>query len=129
MRKLVLVGLALFMLVACGGPKWQPVGQTLHGNLVFLDPSSIRVTQGVKEAWVRVQYQAPVELHKGKATVFMAHARFNCTDQTMATDQVVFYEDEKTGKILIETKDPSAPFGKEPEGSFGDVALKFICKK
>ena len=125
----VLVGLA-----ARAAGDWQNVGATAVGDQVLISSVTAR-KNGLRSAWVRVEYKEPVKLAGGGPFVELrARVRFNCSDNN-ATQGVVansewFYSRDRGGKLMVSKKARrDDQFGQAPEGGFGDMARDFVCKQ
>ena len=114
-------------LIAQGNGRWREIGKTVAGNTVFIDPASVRRSDGIVTATVRSTYAAPSQTPKGPITASRAVAMFNCTAKTVAVKETIIYHDERRGTIY-EKRTPANPgFGPAFRSNFSGIALEYLC--
>ncbi|HEX3867783.1 MAG TPA: surface-adhesin E family protein [Gemmatimonadaceae bacterium] len=125
---------ALLLLVSAGGVlsaqgQWKEVGKTSAGNSVFVDPSSVKIVNGIVTARVRVKFATPVAA--GKDLWYASHhiAMFDCAKSAVAAKQTIYYGNAAETKI-VEKKTIAMPgYGPAIGGSMTKVALDYLCTK
>jgi len=140
-KKAVLIAIAVVLapallvgLVALAAADWRQVGSTAGGDQVLV--SSVTAQKnGLRTAWIRVEYKEPTRLPQGGPFVELrARARFNCAGGGAALSVVAnsewFYSRDRSGKLVVSKKTRhDDQFGQEPEGNFGELARDFVCKQ
>ncbi len=124
--------LALAVLVILPqAPRWKEIGKTGTGNTVYTDTRTIRTGKdGIISATVRVVYAKAVNLPgKGELTASRASAMFNCTASTIAVKRSTLFFDEKSNRVYQDKVNKIPGYGPTIGGSYGDVALKYFCRK
>lgn len=107
--------------------RWKPIGQTVTGSSVFIDPSSISKKDSIITATVRVVFKEPTPTPKGPITGSRAIAMFNCARKTVAVKENIIWHDERKGTIY-EKRTPRQPgFGPVFTSNFSGVALAYLC--
>lgn len=110
--------------------RWQEIGKTSTGNAVFLDTRSVRKgSGGVITASIRATYAPPYETPKGQVTSSRVVAMFDCATMRVATKQSMLYHDEARGVVYSRRIIAKPGFGPALSSTFGDVALRHLCKK
>lgn len=121
----MLVGLAAF---AAGD--WRPVGFTPAGDQVLV--SSVTTQKnGLRTAWIRVEYKEPARLPQGGPFAELrARVRFNCASGGAVPSSEWFYSRDHGGKLVVSKKTHrDDQFGLMAEGGFGDLARDFVCNQ
>src|SRR5580658_7408492 len=78
MVAVVLAPVLLVGLVALAAGEWKTVGATAGGDQVLIS-SVTSQKNGLRTAWVRVEYKEPIKLPQGGPFVELrARVRFNC---------------------------------------------------
>jgi len=128
----VLAPILLVGLVALAAGDWRQVGATPSGDLVLVS-SVTSQKNGLRTAWIRVEYREPTKLPQGGPFVELrARVRFNCASDS-ATPSVVsnsewLYSRDRSGKLVVSKKTRhDDQFGQESEGNFGEMARNFVC--
>ncbi len=119
----VLVGVAAF---AAGD--WRQVGATSDGDQVLV--SSVTAHKnGLRTAWVRVEFKEPTKLPQGGPFVELrARVHFNCASGTAVPNSEWFYSRDHSGKLVVSKKSRrDDQFGQLPEGNFREMARDFVC--
>lgn len=123
-----LVLLALATSPSLAQRKWTDIGRTASGNMVSVDPRSIKREGHLVSAVVRVVFTPPVKAQRGLWASSRVTATFDCPRKYLAAKENVFYSDEKSTKV-IERKVLKIPgYGPAIGGSLGMVALDHLCK-
>lgn len=124
----VLAPMLLVGLVAFGANEWRQVGATAGGDQVLVSSVTAR-KNGLRTAWVRVEYKEPIKLAQGGPFVELrARVRFNCAVGTAVTNSEWFYSRDRSGKLIVSKKTRrDDQFGQSTEGNFGDMAREFVC--
>ncbi|MCE9602907.1 MAG: hypothetical protein K8S21_11945 [Gemmatimonadetes bacterium] len=113
--------------LVAGAQRWRPIGKTVTGNEVFIDPSSISKKDSIITATVRVVFKEPTPTPKGPITGSRAIAMFNCARKTVAVKENIIWHDERKGTIF-EKRTPRQPgFGPVFTSNFSGVALTYLC--
>ena len=120
----LLVGVAAF---AAGD--WRQIGSTEGGDQVLVS-SVTPQRNGLRTAWIRVEYKEPTRLPQGGPFVELrARVRFNCTSGSAAPNSEWLYSKEH-GKLVVSKKTRhDDQFGEISEGNFGAMAREFVCKQ
>jgi hypothetical protein len=133
----VLAPVLLVGLVALAASDWRTVGATAGGDQVLVSSVTAR-RNGLRTAWVRVEYKEPTKLPQGGPFVELrARVRFNCSGGAEATgvasivpNSEWFYSRDRGGKLVVSKKARrDDQFGQLAEGDFGEIARDFVCKQ
>jgi hypothetical protein len=109
---------------------WRQIGTTAAGDQVSV--SSVAAQKnGLRSAWVRVEYKEPAKLPQGGPFVELrARVRFNCGSGSAVPNWVWFYSRDHSGKIIVSKKTRrDDQFGAATEGNFGEIARDFVCRQ
>ncbi len=130
----VLAPILLVGLVVLAAGDWRTVGATSAGDQVLV--SSVTTQKnGLRTAWVRVEYKEPTKLPQGGPFVELrARVRFNCASGSAVPGVVAnsewFYSRDRGGKLVVSKKmHRDDQFGQMAEGGFGEMAREFVCKQ
>jgi len=130
----VLAPVLLVGLVALAAADWRTIGATAGGDQVLV--SSVTAQRnGLRTAWVRVEYKEPTKLPQGGPFVELrARVRFNCSSGSTMPSAVTswewFYSRDRGGKLVVSKKSRrDDQFGQVAEGDFGEIAREFVCKQ
>ena len=126
----VLAPVLLVGLVALAAADWRQIGATPGGDQVLV--SSVTAQKnGLRTAWVRVEYKEPTKLPQGGPFVELrARVRFNCASGSVVTNSEWFYSRDHGGKLVVSKKTRrDDQFGQIAEGNFGEIAKDFVCKQ
>ena len=115
--------------VAGAQVRWKEIGRTSSGNHVFLDPKSVHARKELIDATVRVVFTAPVESRQGALYAARTTGTFNCTTRKLAVKENTFFGNAKETRTIQHTVNTIPGFGWVPDGSFGAVALDYLCRK
>ena len=130
----VLAPVVLVGLVALAASDWRQIGATANGDQILVS-SVTRPRNGLRSAWVRVEYKEPTKLPQGGPFVELrARVRFNCTGVSPLPSAVAnsewFYSRDHSGKLVVSKKTRrDDQFGQVAEGGFGDMAKNFVCSQ
>jgi hypothetical protein len=130
----VLAPVLLVGFVALAAGDWREVGATPGGDQILV--SSVTAQKnGLRSAWIRVEYKEPAKLPQGGPFVELrARVRFNCASSSTAPSVVTnsewFYSRDRGGKLVVSKKARrDDQFGQASEGDFGGIAQDFVCKQ
>jgi hypothetical protein len=130
----MLAPIVLVGLVAIAANEWRQAGSTASGDQVLVSSVS-RQRNGLRSAWIRVEYKEPTRLPQGGPFVELrARARFNCSGSGAAPSVVAssewLYSRDRSGKLVVSKKTRrDDQFGAQAEGGFGELAKDFVCKQ
>jgi hypothetical protein len=116
--------------VALAAGDWHQIGATAGGDQVLV--SSITPQKnGLRTAWIRIEYKEPIKLAQGGPFVELrARVRFNCVSGSATTNSEWFYSADHSGKLVVSKKARrDDQFGQVAEGNFGELAKDFVCKQ
>jgi hypothetical protein len=130
MVAVVLAPVLLVGLVALAAGEWKTVGATAGGDQVLIS-SVTSQKNGLRTAWVRVEYKEPIKLPQGGPFVELrARVRFNCASGSAVPNSEWFYSRDRSGKLVVSKKTRrDDQFGQVTEGDFGGIAKEFVCKQ
>jgi hypothetical protein len=131
---LVLAPVVLVGVVAMAAGDWRQIGLTAGGDQVLV--SSVTAQRnGLRTAWIRVEYKEPAKLPQGGPFVELrARVRFNCSSGSLVPGVVAnsewFYSRDRGGKLVVSKKTRrDDQFGQVAEGGFGELARNFVCNQ
>lgn len=127
----MLVGLVLLALTApaaAAQSRWKDIGPTASGNVVSVDPRSIKRNGGLVSATVRVVFTTPVKTPQGLWASSKTSATFDCAKKSLAAKENVYYSDAKSTKVVERKVNKLPGYGPALGGSLGAVALDYLCK-
>ena len=130
MVAVVLAPVLLVGVVALAAGDWQQVGTTAGGDQVLVSSVTAR-KNGLRTAWIRVEYKEPTKLPQGGPFVELrARVRFNCLSGSATPNSEWFYSVDHSGKLVVSKKTRrDDQFGQVSEGNFGELARDFVCKQ
>ena len=126
--------LVALVLSALTGPaaaaqgRWKDIGPTASGNVVSVDPRSIKRSGGLVSATVRVVFTTPVKTPQGLWASAKTSATFDCAKKSLAAKENVYYSDAKSTKVVERKVNKLPGYGPALGGSLGAVALDYLCK-
>jgi hypothetical protein len=124
----VVLSAAVATLDAQAAPRWQEIGKTSTGNVVFLDPRSVsRDSVGIITATVRVVYTEAVDTPQGPITGSRAIAMFDCPAKRVAVKESIIWHDERKGTMYRKSTPAKPGFGPALTSTFAHVALEHLC--
>src|ERR1700683_1083297 len=126
----VVLAVPLVGLAALAAGDWSTVGATAGGAQVLVSSVSSQ-KNGLRTAWVRVEYKEPIKLPQGGPFVELrARVRFNCSSGSAVPNSGGFYSRDHGGKLVVSKKPRrDDQFGQMAEGDFGGIAREFVCKQ
>lgn len=107
--------------------KWKDIGTTAAGNVVSVDPKSVKRTGTMVAATVRVVFTPPVKASRGTWASSKSIATFDCTKRYLAAKENVFYSDVKGTKVVERSVNKMPGFGPALGGSMGGIAVDYFC--
>src|SRR5580658_874964 len=125
----VLAPVLLAGVVVFAAGDWRQIGATPGGDQVLV--SSVAAQKnGLRTAWIRVEYKEPARLPQGGPFVELrARVHFNCANGSAVPNSVWFYSRDHSGKLVVSKKTRhDDQFGQASEGGFGDIARDYVCK-
>jgi hypothetical protein len=130
----ILAPIVLVGLVALAAGDWRQIGATPGGDQVLVS-SVTSQKNGLRTAWVRVEYKEPIKVPQGGPFVELrARVHFNCASGGSASSIVAnsewFYSRDHSGKLVVSKKTHrDDQFGQASEGDFGGIARDFVCNQ
>ncbi len=110
--------------------RWKEIGKTSAGNVVYVDPRSVKKDNGIITARIRVRFTTPVQQRNGDHWDASHHiAMFDCAKSRVAAKETIYYSNEAAGKISSRSTNAIPGFGPAIGGSMTQVALDYFCKK
>lgn len=127
---LVLAPVLFVGVVALAAGDWRSIGSTAGGDEVSIS-SVTNHKNGLRSAWIRVEYKDPTKLPQGGPFVELrARVRFNCASGSAVPNSEWFYSRDHSGKLVVSKKTRrDDQFGELAEGNFGELARDFVCKQ
>jgi hypothetical protein len=123
--------LGVILLAAAASPaaaqKWKDIGKTVSGNVVSVDPKSIKREGAMVSATVRVVFTPPVKAARGMWASSKTIATFDCTKRYLAAKENVFYSDVNSTKVIERSVNKQPGFGPALGGSLGGVSVDYLC--
>ena len=123
--------LGIILLAASSFPaaaqRWKDIGKTSSGNMVSVDPRSVKRTGNLVSATVRVVFTPPVKAARGTWASSRTTATFDCSRRYLAAKENVFYSDERSTKVVERSVNKKPGFGPALGGSLGGVAVDYLC--
>ena len=107
--------------------KWKDIGTTSAGNVVSVDPRSIKRTGNLVAATVRVVFTPPVKAARGTWASSKSIATFDCTKRYLAAKENVYYADVKGTKVVERSVNKQPGYGPALGGSMGGIAVDHLC--
>jgi hypothetical protein len=126
----ILAPVVLVGVVAFAAGDWRTIGATASGDQVLVS-SVTPQKNGLRTAWIRVEYKVPTKLPQGGPFVELrARVRFNCASGSAVPNSEWFYSRDRSGKIVVSKKARrDDQFGQLAEGNFSEIARDFVCKQ
>ncbi len=107
--------------------RWKEIGPTASGNMVSVDPRTVKRTGNLVAATVRVVFATPVQTPKGPWSSSHTTATFDCAKKSLAAKENVYYGDKAEKKVTERKVNAQPGFGPALGGSLGAVALNYLC--
>ena len=126
--RILALALLLVPSIAEGQKKWTPIGTTASGNPVFVDAKSVKRTDSLVSATVRVVFTTPVQTPQGAWMSSRTSATFDCARKRLAAKENVYYGDAKETKVVDRKVNAIPGYGPALGGSMGALALDYLCK-
>lgn len=116
--------------VARAAGDWRLIGATANGDEVLVSSIS-SPKNGLRTAWIRVEYKEPAKLPQGGPFVELrARVRFNCSNGSEVPNSEWLYSRARGGKLVVSKKARrDDQFGSTTEGGFGEMARDFVCQQ
>src|SRR5258708_40006908 len=83
--------------------RWKGIGTTSSGNIVSVDPASVKRRGGLVSATVRVVFTTPVKAAKGTWASSKTSATFDCAKRSLAAREHVYYSDARSTRAAERT--------------------------
>jgi|SRR5262245_1869521 len=109
--------------------QWKEIGKTSAGNLVYIDPKTVKTVNGVTSARLRVKFTKPIAVNGGAWYESHHSAMFDCAKRTVASRQNIMFGDAAATKVVKRDIIKQPGFGPVLAGSMAQVALDYFCKK
>jgi len=110
--------------------RWTEIGKTSAGNLVYVDPKTVKTVNGITTARIRVKFVTPVDVRGGKSYESQHAALFDCAKRTVGVKANIYYGNAAATKVVQRDVAIEAPgFRPAPVGSMGQIGLDYFCKK
>ena len=124
-----LLGAVILASIAPGAQaqKWTTIGTTSSGNIVSIDPRSVKRRGDLVSATVRVVFTPPVKAARGMWASSRIAADFDCNKRYLASKGSVYYSDEKGTKIVERSVIKQPGFGPGLSGSLGGISVDYLC--
>lgn len=112
---------------AAAQSRWKAIGKTSSGNSVYIDPRSVKTVNGIINARVRVKFDPPVQTPQGAWATSQTRGMFDCAKQAIASQETIYYADERTNRIVERKVNAKPGFGPALGGSMAKLALDYLC--
>lgn len=127
---LVAAMLAAFSTAAAAqGVKWKDIGPTSSGNMVSVDPRSIKRSGTLVSATVRAMFTPPVKTPQGVWASSQTKATFDCAKKSLAAKESAYFSDVRGTKVVERKVNRIPGYGPALNGSLGQVAMTYLCGK
>ena len=107
--------------------KWKDIGTTSSGNVVSIDPKSVKRSGALVSATVRVVFNPPVKAARGLWASSRITADFDCAKRYLASKGSTYYSDAKGTKVVERSVNRQPGFGPGLGGSLGGIAVDYLC--
>jgi hypothetical protein len=107
--------------------KWKDIGTTSSGNVVSIDPKSVKRHGTTVSAATRVVFQTPVKAARGTWASSRVEVDVDCTKRYLASKGSTYYSDAKGTKVVERSVNKLPGFGPALSGSLGAIAVDFLC--
>jgi len=121
------------LLLACGAAQasdWVSVG-TIVGGTTYVDRSSIRVSENIRRAWIKLVYTSHMKRGSGddsnKWRIYdLSREAFDCAQELVRTEALfVYYEDGTNYSAPPENAPPA--WLPVPPDTIADIEMKLVC--
>jgi hypothetical protein len=126
-RLAAILALAILPTIAGAQAKWKEIGRTSSGNMVSIDPRSVKRTGGIVAATVRVVYATPVQMPRGPLVSTRTKAMFDCAARKMAVSENDMYADARGTKVIEHRVNRIPGYGTIIKGTPTDLAFGNLC--
>jgi hypothetical protein len=128
MRSLTLGALLLIAFAPrAQAQKWKDIGKTSSGNVVSVNPRSVKKHGTIVSAVVRVVFTPPVKAARGTWASSRIDADFDCTRRYLASKGSTYYSDARSTKVVERSVNRMPGFGPGLSGSLGGIAVDYLC--
>ena len=107
--------------------KWKDIGTTSNGNVVSIDPRSVKHHGAIVSAVVRVVFTPPVKAARGTWASSRIEADFDCAKRYLASKGSTYYSDARSTKVVERSVNRMPGFGPGLGGSLGGIAVDYLC--
>ena len=107
--------------------KWKDIGTTSSGNVVSIDPRSVKHHGAIVSAVVRVVFTPPVKAARGTWASSRIEADFDCARRYLASKGSTYYSDARSTKVVERSVNRMPGFGPGLGGSLGGIAVDYLC--
>ena len=107
--------------------KWKDIGRTSSGNVVSIDPRSVKHRGALVSAVVRVVFIPPVKAARGTWASSRIDADFDCVKRYLASKGSTYYSDARSTKVVERSVNRMPGFGPGLSGSLGGIAVDYLC--
>jgi hypothetical protein len=124
----------LALILACGtaqASEWVSLNKALSGAETAVDVSSIRITGGIRHAWVKVVYPPQAQRGVGENSLrwvsyTVSGDVFNCGDGTHRDEALTTYFTDGTTASVGPASFPT-PWELVAPDSVGGAVMSFVC--
>lgn len=107
--------------------KWKDIGKTSSGNVVSIDPRSVKHHGALVSAVVRVVFTPPVKAARGMWASSRIDADFDCARRYLASKGSTYYSDARSTRVVERSVNKMPGFGPGLSGSLGGIAVDYLC--
>ncbi len=122
------VALAFSAAPATAQGRWKEIGKTSVGNIVYIDPKSMKSVNGIITARVQVKFVTPVKTPKGEWHLSRHTAMFDCTKKLVGAKESTYYSDYAATHVMQKDVVKKPGFGSPIGGSMTAVVLDYVCR-
>lgn len=121
--------LALLPAAAGAQVKWKEIGPTVSGNMVSVDPRTVKRTGSLVSATVRAVFTPPVRTPKGMWASSQTKLTVDCAKHSLAAKENAYFSDARGTRLVERTVNRMPGYGPALNGSLGQVALTYLCTR
>ena len=125
------LAIGALLCIACGqragAQHWKDIGKTSSGNVVSVDPRSVKHHGAIVSAIVRVVFTPPVKAARGTWASSRIDADFDCTKRYLASKGSTYYSDAGSTRVVERSVNRMPGFGPGLNGSLGGIAVDYLC--
>ena len=107
--------------------KWKDIGKTSSGNVVSIDPRSVKHHGALVSAVVRVVFTPPVKAARGMWASSRIDADFDCARRYLASKGSTYYSDARSTRVVERSVNKMPGYGPGLSGSLGGIAVDYLC--